>query len=423
MKQLTIVFTVFLTIIFLNCVTKAYCGPGKPAGCHQTPIMGWSSWNNFRANIDEGLIKSQADFMVSTGMKDSGYTFVNIDDGFWGGRDESGNILPHPTKFPSGMKALSGYIHSKGLKSGIYSEAGINTCASRWDSDTLGLGMGLYGHDRQDITRLLNEWNYDFLKVDWCGGLWLGLDEQTRYTEIGRLIREISPEAVYNICRWEFPGKWAVQVADSWRISGDIDNTFESILKIIDLNADLWRYCSPGHFNDMDMLQVGRGMSYEEDKAHFSMWCMMNSPLLAGNDLRNMSKETIDILTNEEVIALNQDPLCYQARRLFKNGDFEVWAKPLGLSTSGNIAVALLNRSEKAGNITFELDSVGIAAKEGYTMRDLWAKKDYPKSEESGQSFKVPAHGVIVLKIVGKSKPFNVFQYDEEHASIFKTNK
>ena len=378
----------------------------------QTPIMGWASWNNFHVNINEEIIKAQADAMVSSGMRDAGYTYINIDDGFFGGRDEKGGLLSHPDRFPNGMKAVADYIHSKGLKAGIYSDAGINTCASCWDKDTIGVGMGLYGHDEKDLMLMLNEWNYDFIKIDWCGGDWLGLDEQTRYTELGRLIREIRPDVVYNICRWQFPGEWAIQVADSWRISGDINNTYESILKIIDINADLWRYSSPGHVNDMDMLQVGRGMSYEEDKTHFTMWCIMNSPLLAGNDLRDLSAETLEILTNKELIALNQDPLVYQARRLIDNGDLEVWAKPLVSTTGGQVAVTLLNRSEMNDTIGFSLDSVGINASKGYTMRDLWEKKDYEISKNEKVNSIVPAHGVVVLKITGTSLPFNVFQYD-----------
>ncbi|SFG39392.1 Alpha galactosidase A [Pontibacter chinhatensis] len=377
----------------------------------RTPIMGWSSWNNFRANINEDIIRAQADFMVSTGLQEAGYTYVNIDDGFFGGRDAEGRIVAHPERFPSGMRALSDYIHSKGLKAGIYSDAGINTCASYWDKDTVGVGMGLYGHDTQDLQLMLQEWNYDFIKVDWCGGDWLGLDEQTRYTQIGNLIRQMRPDVVYNVCRWKFPGEWVVPLADSWRISGDIDNTFASVMHIVDLNADLWRHASPGHVNDMDMLQVGRGMSYEEDKTHFSMWCMMSSPLLAGNDLRQMSPETISILTNKELIAINQDRLVYQARRLVDKGDLEVWAKPLQTTMSGQVAVALLNRSDKSATIALQPDSVGLDAAKGYTMRDLWAKKDFTVSIAKEVSFDVPAHGVVVLKLEGVSRPYNVFQY------------
>lgn len=376
----------------------------------QTPIMGWASWNNFHVAIDENIIKAEADAMVTSGMKDVGYSYINIDDGYFGGRDKTGKIIPHPERFPNGMKSLADYIHSKGLKAGIYSDAGINTCASRWDNDTIGSGMGLYGHDRSDLTQMLAEWNYDFIKIDWCGGQELELDEQIRYTEIGNIIRGINPEVVYNVCRWEFPGNWVVPTADSWRISGDISEKFESILHIIDLNADLWRYSGPGHVNDMDMLQVGRGMSYEEDKAHFTMWCIMESPLLAGNDLRKMDKQTLDILTNKEVIGLNQDPLVYQARRLKDNGDQEVWAKPMISTMSGDVAVVLLNRSNKKSTMEFSLDSLGLIPEQGYTMRDLWTKKDYPSTKNTTRSFEVPAHGVVALRIKGTAKPFNVFQ-------------
>lgn len=376
----------------------------------QTPIMGWSSWNNFHVNINEEVIKAQADFMLSSGMADVGYSYVNIDDGYLGGRDSKGDLIVHPERFPNGMKVISEYIHSKGLKAGIYSDAGINTCASHWDNDTIGVGTGLMGHDRKDLKLLLDDWNYDFIKVDWCGGDWIGLDEQTRYTQIANIIKEIKPNTVFNICRWQFPGTWALQIADSWRISGDISNQFHSILHIIDLNADLWKYASPGHVNDMDMLQVGRGMSYEEDKTHFTMWCMLNSPLLAGNDLRYMSAETIAILTNKEIIALNQDPLVYQARRLVDDGDLEVWAKPLISTMSGKVAVTLLNRSDKTETMTFNIDTVGLDASEGYSYRNIWEQKDFEKTNKDALSFEVPAHGVVVLTFDGTSKPFNIFQ-------------
>jgi len=317
----------------------------------KTPIMGWASWNNYRIHINEEIIMAQADALVSSGLKDAGYSYINIDDGYFGGRDEKGKLMAHPERFPNGMKNLADYIHSRDLKAGIYSDAGLNTCASYWDKDTIGVGMGLYGNDESDLRLLLQDWKYDFIKIDWCGGEWLGLDEQTRYTELSRIIRDIRTDVVYTICRWKFPGEWAMQVADSWRISGDISNNFESILRIIDLNADLWKYSSPGHFNDMDMLQVGRGMTFEEDKAHFSMWCMLNSPLLAGNDLTRMSDQTLEILTNKEVISLNQDPLGYQARRLTDQGELEVWAKPLTWTMSGRVAVALLNRSDSIDTI------------------------------------------------------------------------
>lgn len=399
-----------LGLLFIGTGLMFGQAENKPGFKKLTPVMGWSSWNNYRVNINEDIIKAQADAMVESGMKDAGYEYINVDDGFFGGRDEEGMILPHPERFPGGMKKIADYIHSKGLKAGIYSDAGANTCASMWDADTIGIGMGLYHHEVGDLQLMLGEWGYDFIKVDWCGGEKLGIDEEQQYTRIGNLIQKINPEVTYNVCRWEFPGKWVMNTADSWRISGDINNTFESILHIIDLNADLWKYAGPGHLNDMDMLQVGRGMSYEEDKAHFSMWAMLASPLLAGNDLTQMSKETIEILTNPEMIAINQDPLVYQARRLQKEGDLEVWARPLKTLMSGEIAVALLNRSTTKQTIKFDLEEVGLLAEEGYVLRDIWKDKTYDKQEKNTQEFEVPGHGIVVLKIKGTSKPFNVFQ-------------
>ena len=379
----------------------------------QTPIMGWSSWNNYHVDISEEIIKAQADAIVESGMKEAGYSYINVDDGYFGGRDANGRLQAHPERFPNGMKALADYIHRKGLKAGIYSDAGLNTCASYWDQDTIGVGMGFYGHEWQDLNLMLREWGYDFIKIDWCGGQWLGLDDQTRYTMLGEMIRDIRPDVVYNICRWEFPGKWALNTAESWRISGDIAANFESVMHIVDQNAELWKYAGPGHVNDMDMLQVGRGMSYEEDKTHFSMWCMMSSPLLAGNDLTDMSEETVEILTNEELIAINQDPLVYQARRLEDHGNLELWARPLKSTMSGEVAVALLNRSEETQAMKLELEDVAIDPTKGYVIRDCWAHKTSTESTKPTVSYEVPAHGVVVLKITGTNPPFNVFQFAE----------
>ena len=235
------------------------------------------------------------------------------------------------------------------------------------------------------------------------------MDEQSRYTEISELIRSIRSDVIFNVCRWQFPGSWVTNVADSWRISGDIAPKYESITKIIDLNADLWPYAGPGHVNDMDMLQVGRGMTYEEDKTHFSMWCMMTSPLLAGNDLRTMSKQSLEILTNCEVIALNQDSLVYQGRRLRDDGDYELWAKPLNAINSGRVAVALLNRSDKETTISFSLTEVGIDYSSNYKIRDLWAHKNLAMSGVDSLSFSVPGHGVVVLQIDGRMGEMNPF--------------
>jgi len=299
-------------------------------------------------------------------------------------------------KFPSGMKALVDYIHRKGLKAGIYSDAGSNTCGSIYDNDKNGIGVGLYGHVKADCDLFFNQWGFDFLKVDWCGGERQKLDEKTEYLSILKEVKSINKNIVFNICRWTFPGEWAIKTADSWRISGDIQSKFESICNIIDINAGLAKYASPGHFNDMDMLQVGRGMTYEEDKAHFSMWCMMVSPLLAGNDLRSMSSETIEILTNKEVIALNQDPACIQAERIVKDGTTEIWLKPLGKKDGKTKAIAVFNRGESP--ITYILKPEILNVSKIAKIRDLWQHKNLGKFGK-GISAKVPKHGILVLRI------------------------
>ena len=379
-------FGILLLLLATAISTSANTSP-RP----KVPIMGWSSWNNYRINIHENLIKNQADAMVSSGMKNAGYQFINIDDGFFGGRDANGHLLSHPTKFPGGMKAVADYIHSKGLKAGIYSDAGANTCGSIYDNDSFGIGVGLLNHEEQDLTLMLKTWGYDFIKIDWCGGQVLGLDEKTRYTEIGRIVRRLRPDAVYNVTRWQYPGDWVKYTAESWRISGDIASNFGSVMHIVDLCEPLWIHCSPGHFNDMDMLQVGRGMTTDEDKTHFTMWCMMNSPLLAGNDLTSMNQTTIDILTNPEIIALNQDTLCYQARRLRDDGDKELWAKPMGSIGQGDVAVTLLNRSSSPQTIAFDLSEIGIDASSGYSIRDLWQRQTLSSSTTvTAQSFTRP---------------------------------
>ncbi|WP_346238725.1 glycoside hydrolase family 27 protein [Niabella insulamsoli] len=358
------------------------------------PMMGWSSWNEFRIHINEKMIREQADAMIATGLHDAGYQFVNIDDGYFGGREASGKLFVEAKKFPSGMAALTSYIHHKGLKTGIYTDAGKNTCGSIWDKDPNGFGVGIYGHVEQDCQLFFKEWGFDFLKVDWCGGEKMKLDEQTEYTKIIKAVKAIDPAIGFNICRWQFPGEWAIRLADSWRMSHDIGNNFKSILKIIDQNADLYQYASPGHYNDMDILQVGRGMTYEEDKTHFSMWCMLNSPLMAGNDLRKMTDETLRLLTNKELIAINQDISQVQARRVFKDGHTEVWMKRL--KNKKEHAIAILNRSDKTSYFTIPTEKLGLKNK--YKVRDLWKHQNLGRLKSLG-SLEVAGHGVVILKV------------------------
>lgn len=280
----------------------------------EPPLMGWSSWNTYRVNINEALICKQADAMVEQGLQAAGYSYVNIDDGFFGYRDKEGLLHTHDQRFPNGIKPVADYIHSKGLKAGIYSDAGSNTCGSIWDNDRNGVGVGLYGFERQDADLYFNKWGFDFIKIDYCGALQLDLDERKRYTEIVEAIREVCPRNIsVNICRWAYPGTWVKDLARSWRISPDISPKWESVRSIIYKNLYLSAYAGEGHYNDMDMLEIGRGLNPEEEEVHFGMWCIMSSSLLIGCDLTRIPEASLELLKNPELIALNQDPLGLQA--------------------------------------------------------------------------------------------------------------
>ncbi|MBQ3471669.1 MAG: glycoside hydrolase family 27 protein, partial [Clostridia bacterium] len=323
----------------------------------KTPIMGWASWNCFRTHISEEIMKEQADALKRTGLADYGYTYFNMDDGFFGGRDKNGRLLFHKERFPNGIKVIADYAHSLGLKAGTYADGGDNTCGHYYDrEDSDGVNVGLYGYEEQDLKMYLEEFGFDFIKVDWCGGVRLGLDEEEQYTKIGNIIDEIRKrtgrQLVYNICRWQFPGPWAAKVADSWRTGADITPDFDSIMYQLDMIKPLARYCSPGHINDLDMMQIGNGgLTREEEQTHFAMWCMMSTPLMIGCDLTKINDETLSILKNKELIEINQNSACLQAFvvKEIKNADGEllgeVWIKDLGEKNSRIKAVAFLNRS------------------------------------------------------------------------------
>ena len=288
------------------------------------PLMGWSSWNTYGFQINDSVIQAQADAMVELGFKECGYDHINIDDGFFGGRDAEGNLLIHPERFPNGLRGLVDYIHAKGLKAGIYSDAGRNTCASYWGKpkDEIGRGVGLYGHDAADFDLYFNpdKLNFDFIKIDYCGAdagnndEGLDLDVEQRYKEIAAAIKAVGRDDItWNICRWAFPGTWACEIADSWRTTEDIYLGWESVKSIINQSLYLSAYTSYGRYNDMDMLEVGRGLTEEEDKTHFGMWCIMSSPLLIGCDMNDIKGNALELMQNKELIALNQNTLGLQA--------------------------------------------------------------------------------------------------------------
>ena len=367
----------------------------------RAPLMGWSSWNTFGLEIDEDLIKGQADAMVSSGLRDAGYQFINIDDGFWDGRAADGTLIIDASKFPNGMRAVADYIHSKGLKAGIYSDAGDNTCGSG-NVHPYGLGVGLFRHEDEDMKTYFVDWDYDFIKVDYCGGNHANLDERRQYTKIAEAIRNCGKEDVhYNICRWAYPGTWVAGIADSWRTTGDIWDSWQSVRDILAENLYLSAYCRGGHYNDMDMLEVGRSMSPEEDLTHFAMWCIMDSPLLVGCDMRDMKPETVKLLTNKELIALNQDPLHLQAYPAYKTGDVYVMVKDVEKKHGTRRAVALYNPSDSEADVALDFDRIDLGGK--VSLRDLVDHKNLGKYKGS-YSVKVPAHGVRVFQADGETR-------------------
>ena len=377
------------------------------ATAENPPLMGWSSWNTYGFQINDSVIKAQADAMVQLGFKDCGYDHINIDDGFFGGRDAEGNLLIHPTRFPNGLRGLVDYIHSQGLKAGIYSDAGRNTCASFWGNpkDTIGLGVGLYGHDAADFDLYFNpdKLNFDFIKIDYCGADAgnnadrLDLDVEQRYKEIAAAIKAVGRDDItWNICRWAFPGTWACEIADSWRTTEDIYLGWESVKSIINQSLYLSAYTSYGRYNDMDMLEVGRGLTEEEDKTHFGMWCIMSSPLLIGCDMNDIKGNALELMQNKELIALNQNTLGLQAYVVKRENGAYVLVKDVEEKYGTKRAVAFYNPTNASVDMSIAFSQLDLAG--NVKVRDLFEKKDKGVYEGS-YSVTVPAHGTRIYKL------------------------
>jgi alpha-galactosidase len=386
-------------------VKPASAPPAKFQDLAKTPQMGWNTWNTFACDINEKLIREAADAMVSSGMREAGYVYMNIDDCWHGQRDAKGFIQPDPVRFPSGMKALADYVHAKGLKLGLYSDAGAHTCAGK---------PGSRGHEYQDALTYA-EWGVDYLKYDWCETE--GISAQGAYTTMRDALRSAGRPILFSMCEWgsNKPWEWAKEIGHSWRTTGDIypcwDCEFNrgtwaslGVLSILDKQAGLRKYSGPGHWNDMDMLEVGKGMSEDEDRAHFSIWAMMNSPLIAGNDIRSMSATTRKILTNRGVIALNQDERGIQAWRFMNDGQLDMYAKPLA---QGEWALMFLNRAEQPRRYTFDWNEHHIIdevshnqvhfGKQHHRYIDLWSGATGDTAKPLAAT--VPAHGVLVLRL------------------------
>ena len=375
------------------------------ANAEQPPIMGWSSWNTYGFQINDSLVRTQADAMVNLGFFEKGYKYINIDDGFFGGRDKDGHLLIHPTRFPNGLRPLVDYIHGKGLKAGIYSDAGRNTCASFWGQpkDTIGIGVGLYGHDVEDMELYFDELDFDFIKVDYCGAdagnnaEGLDLDEEQRYKEIAAAINGVDKKDLnWNICRWAFPGTWVCDIVDSWRTTEDIYLGWESIKSIINQSLYLSAYTTYGHYNDMDMLEVGRGLTEEEDKTHFGMWCIMSSPLLIGCDLHDIKGNALELMQNEELIALNQNELGLQAYVVEKENDCYILVKDVEELYGKKRAVAVYNPTDGQKTVSVNFDMLDLAGE--VKARDLFERAD-AGTFTGEMSVTVPAHGTRIYTL------------------------
>jgi alpha-galactosidase len=374
--------------------------PSPSTGLAPTPPMGWNSWNKFACNVSEDLIKGAADALVASGMKDAGYEFVVIDDCWQVDRDKAGNIVPDPKRFPSGMKSLADYVHSKGLKFGIYSDAGEKTCGGR---------PGGRGHEFQDAIQYA-AWGVDYLKYDWCN---TGTqDAKASYKLIRDALDASGRPIVLSICEWgnHQPWLWGKEVGGNlWRTTGDIQDRWEGkqkwpsgdccslgLMDIVDMQVGIEGYAGPGHWNDPDMLEVGNGgMTTTEYRSHFSLWAMLAAPLMAGNDLNNMKPEIKEILTNREVIAIDQDRLGREGRRVRKEGDLEIWMRPLA---DGSRAVILLNRGTAEKEITVNWTDVEYPAHLNASVRDLWQHKNLGKFTAKF-SAPVASHGVVMLTL------------------------
>ena len=344
----------------------------------KTPLMGWSSWNTFAEHISEEIIVGVAKTMATNGLKAAGYVYVNIDDGFFDGHGPDGRLRFNPRRFPNGMKGTVDGIHALGMKAGTYSDAGANTCAS-YGGDKSGIGSGLYGHDAADCQLHFNELGFDFFKVDYCGGRRIHLEERARYTEIANAIKVTGRKDVrLNICRWAFPGTWAAELAGSWRTTRDIRASWKSVSGIIAENLYLSAYASPGHFNDLDMLEVAQikgavksafgssgdvGMTLDEEAAHFGMWCIMSSPLVLGNDVRIIPPSTMKLVTNPFLLHMNQDPLGLQAYVASRDGEAYVLVKDADTLFGKSRYVALYNAGETEHEFAVKASDIDLGGK------------------------------------------------------------
>jgi len=393
-------------VVTLALIAAATAQAQKFSGLALTPPMGWNSWNKFQCDVDETIIRAMADAMATNGMKEAGYQYINIDDCWQGQRDAQGCVQADPVKFPSGIKVLADYVHAKGLKLGIYSDVGYQTCGGH---------IASRDHERQDA-QTYAQWGVDYLKYDWCNHD--GLEAQAAYTRMRDALHAAGRPIVFSLCEWgsNKPWEWAAKVGQLWRTTTDIYPGFDSILdhgnwqqwgvlRIIDAQKPLREAAGPGHWNDPDMLEVGNGMSESEDRAHFSMWCMLAAPLISGNNLAEMAPATLAILTNKAVIAVDQDKLGVEGFPYSTNGNVEIWFKPLA---KGDWAMGALNRGREPQTITFNWKKETVNdpfskrdahfATRNYALLNLWNQQLAGTTREP-LTAQIPGHDVLMFRL------------------------
>lgn len=395
------------TCAFLFIILSLSANAQKFQNLAQAPPMGWNSWNTFATDINEQLVKDIADKFVELGLKDAGYEYIVLDDGWMAKeRDENGNLVADPDKFPNGMKALADYVHDKGLKFGLYNCAGSKTCAGY---------PGSRGHEYQDA-RAYASWGVDYLKYDWCNTE--KLNAEGAYMTMRDALKTAGRPTVFSICEWgdNEPWKWAADLGHLWRVTGDIINCWDcevghgswsswGVWKIINMRKDIRKAAGPGHWNDFDMMEVGNGMTDAEDRSHFAMWSMLASPLIMGNDLRTASEETVKTLTNKEVIAVNQDGLGIQGFRFSNENNMEIWLKPLA---NEGWAVTFINMSDSPIEIDFDWKKHEIGddvngrrmdlKNRTYKIRDLNNHKDLGDTAENLKTT-IGVHDVLMVRL------------------------
>jgi alpha-galactosidase len=383
----------------------------------KTPPMGWNSWNAFGLEINSRIVKAVADSMVSKGLADAGYKYIVIDDGWQINRDKDGKILADSTRFPEGIKYLADYVHSKGLKFGIYTCCGIKTCGER---------PGSYGHEAIDA-QTYAEWGVDYIKEDWC--FTDGLETRIQYKIMSDAIKATGRPMLLSVCEWgvSSPWEWASGIGAMWRTTSDIQDCFDCVrnwggmgwVHILEKNAKLAPYAGPGHWNDPDMLEVGNhALTPAECRSHFAMWCMMAAPLIAGNNISTMNDTIRDILAAPEMIAVDQDPLGIQGTRIRNDAGLQVWQKQL---SDGAFAVALFNATKSAAPMSVSLEEIGFRKGSLSRVRDLWKRRDLASIDDVYQT-EVASHEVVVVKIQGEKASVSSLKFDQPAMELNKGN-